>query len=137
MLEYFDLEKRWKARERFLRALFPQKLNEFQFQVLSEESQRLYVEYEHLLFSPADSLLTTPPEVHKKRSGKRSVSLALRFKVMKRDGFVCRICGATSERGNGLEVDHKIPVDAGGGNDEDNLWTLCFDCNRGKSNQSL
>jgi hypothetical protein len=28
-----------------------------------------------------------------------------------------------------LVVDHKIPVDWGGSNEEDNLWAICEDCN--------
>ena len=31
-----------------------------------------------------------------------------------------------------LEVDHKIPVSRGGTDDEKNLITKCFNCNRGK-----
>jgi len=33
-----------------------------------------------------------------------------------------------------LEVDHKTPVSLGGKDDTSNLWTVCFECNRGKSN---
>lgn len=31
-----------------------------------------------------------------------------------------------------LEIDHIIPVSQGGTNDEENLTTACFDCNRGR-----
>ena len=64
-----------------------------------------------------------------KRSG---LSLKLRFEVLKRDEYRCRICGTTAENGARLEVDHKIPVSKGGSNVIDNLWALCFECNRGK-----
>jgi hypothetical protein len=36
-----------------------------------------------------------------------------------------------------IEVDHIVPVSKGGKNDELNLITSCFDCNRGKSNNEL
>ena len=36
--------------------------------------------------------------------------------------------------GRKLQVDHKTPVDLGGTNDEDNLWTTCSDCNQGEEN---
>lgn len=55
----------------------------------------------------------------------------LRFRILKRDGFACRYCGA---KGNGvrLEVDHVHPRSRGGSDHPNNLVTACFDCNRGK-----
>lgn len=61
------------------------------------------------------------------------IPLNLRFQIFKRDNYKCRICGASVRHDNiKLEIDHKIPVSKGGTNDENNLWTLCFNCNRGK-----
>jgi len=65
------------------------------------------------------------------------VTLSRRYDVMKRDKFRCCICGRTVEDGVKLEVDHKFPKSKGGTNDPDNLWTLCFDCNRGKKAKLL
>lgn len=59
-----------------------------------------------------------------------------RFEVFKRDGFVCQYCGARPPDAT-LEVDHIHPVADGGGDDQDNLVTSCFDCNRGKSDRLL
>lgn len=55
-----------------------------------------------------------------------------RFNILHRDGFCCSLCGKSAKDGAVLEVDHKHPKSKGGGNSEDNLWTLCWDCNRGK-----
>jgi uncharacterized protein YozE (UPF0346 family) len=65
------------------------------------------------------------------------VPLAQRFEIFKRDSYRCCICGASAADGIKLEVDHKIAIANNGTNDSANLWTLCFDCNRGKGVQSL
>lgn len=65
------------------------------------------------------------------------VSKRLRFRVMRRDGFRCQLCGLTQLDGVKLEVDHKIPVSKGGLSVEQNLWTLCHPCNNGKSDSDL
>ena len=59
---------------------------------------------------------------------------AQRFRILRRDGFACRYCGARAPDVL-LEVDHLIPVSAGGGDDSTNLVASCEDCNRGKSAQ--
>lgn len=56
---------------------------------------------------------------------------ALRFAILERDDFTCQYCGATAPSVP-LEVDHRIPVAAGGTDDWDNLVTACWPCNRGK-----
>lgn len=61
----------------------------------------------------------------------------LRFAIFKRDGYRCRICGLDADSGTRLELDHIIPVGKGGSDGEENLWTLCEDCNRGKGVDAL
>ena len=57
-----------------------------------------------------------------------------RHLVLERDSFTCCDCGRSPQKhGVSLEVDHRIPLAAGGGNELTNLRTLCEDCNRGKS----
>lgn len=56
----------------------------------------------------------------------------LRYNILRRDGFRCRLCGRTAEDGVTLEVDHIVPISKGGLTEESNLRTLCKDCNRGK-----
>ena len=61
----------------------------------------------------------------------------LRFKVLKRDNYRCRICGASSKDGVHLHVDHIIPLAKGGKTTLDNLQTLCERCNMGKSDSLM
>ncbi len=55
-----------------------------------------------------------------------------RFRILDRDHFACKLCGRSAANGAMLEIDHIVPVSKGGSNDDDNLWTLCIECNRGK-----
>lgn len=55
----------------------------------------------------------------------------LRYKILSRDGFKCKLCGRKPPDVS-LAVDHIKPVKYGGDNSESNLQTLCFDCNSGK-----
>ncbi|HXY57793.1 MAG TPA: HNH endonuclease [Methylocystis sp.] len=66
----------------------------------------------------------------------RDPSLRLRFRVMKRDNFSCRACGASPATTPGLllHIDHVQPWSGGGETVEENLQTLCEACNLGKSN---
>lgn len=66
-----------------------------------------------------------------------SIPKRLRFKVMRRDGYRCRLCGMTRDDGVTLEVDHIVAVAKGGRTEERNLWTLCHPCNNGKSDLHL
>jgi hypothetical protein len=67
---------------------------------------------------------------------RKSLSKRTRFEVFKRDDFACQYCGRHPPDVF-LEVDHITPVCDGGGDDEGNLITACFDCNRGKAGISL
>jgi hypothetical protein len=68
--------------------------------------------------------------------GRKPLGKKLRFEVFKRDRFVCRYCGQTPPEVV-LEIDHIIPLAAGGTNEVDNLVTACFPCNRGKGANGL
>lgn len=54
---------------------------------------------------------------------------------MKRDDFKCQICGGETKDGFKLRVDHKKPIAKGGLTAPENLWTLCEECNLGKSDK--
>ena len=64
------------------------------------------------------------------------LSVRRRFQVFQRDSFTCQYCGRTSPDVV-LEVDHIVPLSKGGSDDVMNLWTSCWDCNRGKAAKSL
>ena len=64
---------------------------------------------------------------HRRLRGKRW--LALRRRVLDRDGWRCCACG----RAGRLEVDHRLPLARGGSNRPSNLQTLCFPCHRTKT----
>ena len=64
---------------------------------------------------------------------RKPISPRTRWIVLNRDQHRCRSCGrGAGERGVKLEVDHIVPVSAGGSNALSNLRTLCLQCNRGK-----
>jgi hypothetical protein len=60
-----------------------------------------------------------------------AVGKGKRFEIFQRDGFTCRYCGRRPPDVI-LEADHVVPVTSGGTDEDANLVTSCFDCNRGK-----
>lgn len=89
--------------------------------------------------SPAPRIITRGTLAAANRKNRPGLTLRTRFQIMKRDGFRCQLCGVTA-LGNPrleLEIDHKVPLSRGGTNNAINLWTLCRDCNQGKSDQEL
>jgi 5-methylcytosine-specific restriction endonuclease McrA len=60
---------------------------------------------------------------------------SLRYTILRRDNFRCKYCGRCADDGVKLHIDHIIPVSKGGLTIEDNLQTLCQDCNMGKSDR--
>ena len=63
----------------------------------------------------------------------------LREFIKKRDDFTCCNCGNSTYKEPNLllEIDHIIPVAKGGCTVEDNLQTLCWKCNRTKSDKII
>lgn len=53
---------------------------------------------------------------------------SVRKRIFKRDGHRCLHCGNTKS----LSVDHVVAVSNGGGNEDENLQTLCRSCNSSK-----
>lgn len=63
----------------------------------------------------------------------------LRDSIKVRDNFTCCSCGNSIHKEPNLllEIDHIIPVAKGGCTTESNLQTLCWKCNRSKSDKIL
>ena len=85
-------------------------------------------------------LAETPP--HQRISGhrtSRTINHRLRFLVMRRDNFKCRITGRSPATDPTviLEVDHIMHWDKGGETIMDNLQTLAKEINVGKSNLDM
>jgi hypothetical protein len=85
----------------------------------------------HRMFTDRYSPLppTVPPQLRPERiRGWRWEQI--RRRIFDRDKHTCRYCGVM---GGVLECDHIIPVSRGGNNEDGNLATACFSCNRKKS----
>jgi hypothetical protein len=88
-----------------------------------------------------DALVETLSEKirwRKSAAGQRALMTAkLRDYIKTRDNHTCKYCSVSihAEPHLLLEVDHIIPVSRGGLSAEENLQTLCWRCNRTKSNK--
>ncbi len=73
---------------------------------------------------------------HKQRAqGRIRVPDAMRWSILKRDGFACRYCGQRPPL-VWLRVDHVQPIEHGGKRlDASNLVTACHWCNNGKKDE--
>ncbi len=56
------------------------------------------------------------------------IPLALRTRVLDRDGWQCVYCGSKKD----LQIDHIIPFSRGGATTFENLEVLCGECNKKK-----
>ena len=65
-------------------------------------------------------------EHRRKSSG--YISGTIRYEILKRAKFRCELCGISAEQ-KALEVDHIIPRNHGGTDDQSNLQALCYSCN--------
>jgi predicted restriction endonuclease len=92
---------------------------------------------EHISSEAGIKSLKIEPTTRHKTS--RTINWRLRFLVMRRDDFKCKICGVSPaiKPGTILHVDHIKAWTKGGETVTENLHTLCNQCNIGKSNLSL
>lgn len=90
-----------------------------------------------------DALIETLSEkirFRKSAAGQRALMTAkLRDFIKKRDNHTCKQCSISTmdEPHLLLEVDHIMPISKGGLSTKDNLQTLCWRCNRRKSNKIM
>lgn len=89
------------------------------------------------LFDLMTSRAPELPEIERRAPTRSPLRPSVRFHVMKRDGYRCQLCGKASGEALRLEIDHKVPVAKGGSDEYENLWTLCWECNSGKSDSDL
>ena len=90
-----------------------------------------------LVLAGVDKPLPRHINVGKIYCEKRVPNAALRFLILKRDGFRCQYCGGTPDLGYMLHVDHIVPFSKGGKTIEENLITSCLLCNLGKGNSEV
>lgn len=94
-----------------------------------------FVDYvnEEEIEKPAEKEISNKNGLHK--TG-RDPSLRLRYKVLVRDHFACKQCGASPAKDPSIQlhIDHITAWSKEGETILENLQTLCSDCNLGKSN---
>ncbi|HHF8865380.1 TPA: HNH endonuclease [Escherichia coli] len=61
-----------------------------------------------------------------------SARVSLKRRIWLRDAGQCCLCGRVVDLCDS-ELEHRIALQFGGGNEETNLWTLCTECHRQKS----
>ncbi len=88
------------------------------------------------LINALQSKLTTASFAKEQRA---LMTSKLRQHIKERDNYTCKFCGNSTHKEPNLllEIDHIIPVAKGGLTEEDNLQTLCWKCNRSKSDKLI
>ena len=56
---------------------------------------------------------------------KRKMSAARRQRLLERDDWMCCVKGCPKFYGWPLELDHRLPIELGGTDDDDNLTAIC------------
>ena len=86
------------------------------------------------LINQLENKLTMVSQIREQRA---LMTQKLREYIKKRDNYTCCICGNSVEKEPNLllEIDHIIPISKGGLTEESNLQTLCWKCNRAKSDK--
>lgn len=121
-------------------SFFPQSYPVFRFLYISPagKSQR-----EYKILITTDVIKEIKSELSRKlnkyshaKVQRNTMTNDLRNAIKKRDNYTCCICGNSiyKEPNLLLEVDHIVPISKGGKTEADNLQTLCWRCNREKSN---
>jgi HNH endonuclease len=101
-------------------------------------SQRTTVSFDTPTIDALVETLSLKIRFRKTAAGQRALMTSkLRNFIKIRDNNKCRFCSVSlaAEPHLLLEVDHIIPVSKGGLSTPDNLQTLCWRCNRTKSNR--
>jgi 5-methylcytosine-specific restriction endonuclease McrA len=84
-----------------------------------------------------------PPKFYEgkriRRNLRAGITAGKRRRIYERDDYTCQgPCGRRLPPGHPdhleLTLDHRLPVSKGGRNNDDNLQTMCGDCNKAKGN---
>ena len=67
------------------------------------------------------------PWSHRRKSS-GYIKGTVRYRILSRARFRCELCGISADQ-KALEVDHIVPRNKGGSDDESNLQSLCYSCN--------
>lgn len=59
-----------------------------------------------------------------------STWMATRRRILLRDGYACQCCGIVRMDN---EIDHRVPLEQSGSNEDGNLWVLCTECHKTKT----
>jgi ATP adenylyltransferase len=63
-----------------------------------------------------------------RRKSSGYISGTIKYEILKRAKFRCELCGISADN-KALEVDHIIPRNNGGSDEESNFQALCYSCN--------
>jgi ATP adenylyltransferase len=63
-----------------------------------------------------------------RRKSSGYISGTIKYEILKRAKFRCELCGISADN-KALEVDHIVPRNKGGTDDQSNLQSLCYSCN--------
>lgn len=69
-----------------------------------------------------------------RRKSSGYISGSIRYEILKRSKFHCELCGISADK-KALEVDHILPRNKGGSDDQSNLQALCYSCNAMKQDR--
>lgn len=103
-------------------------------------SQRAVIEFNSETVEAVSEYISEKINYRNSAKGQRALmTKAYRDKIKKRDNYTCQMCSVSIEDQSLLllEVDHIIPISKGGKSEDNNLQTLCWKCNRTKSDKIL
>jgi 5-methylcytosine-specific restriction endonuclease McrA len=102
-------------------------LNPMTWKELSDE------EWNEFIRRADDPEVLIGPQKVFQRKVRWEISGSIQQKVWVADGFKCVYCGSQMGKSK-MTIDHFIPLELGGKNDETNYLTSCASCNKKKAN---
>ena len=103
-------------------------------------SQRSVITFDGQTVEAISEYISDRIKYNKSAKAQRSLMTnSLRSRIKERDNYTCKMCSASVHEQSLLllEIDHILPVSKGGLSTPDNLQTLCWKCNRSKSDKIL